>query len=57
VDPAILAGICNGLDDEQERRSRLLLLDETSGVPLLDRGAARYRLDEEEQRGERCRLA
>jgi hypothetical protein len=31
-------------DDEHERSSRLLLLDETSGLPLLDRGAARYRV-------------
>jgi hypothetical protein len=29
---------------QQERKSRLLLLDETSGLPLLDRGAARYRV-------------
>src|SRR3954447_26200584 len=31
------------LDDEQQRRSRLLLIDESSGLPLL-RGAARYRV-------------
>jgi hypothetical protein len=36
------------VDDEQERRWRRLLLDETSGLPLLDRGAARYELDETE---------
>jgi hypothetical protein len=32
------------MEDEQKRRSRLPLLDETSGLPLLDRGAARYRV-------------
>jgi hypothetical protein len=56
--PASYSGLCFGmdaavsvagsdvlaLDDEQERKSRLLLLDETSGLPLLDRGAARYRV-------------
>ena len=31
-------------DDEQERTWRLLLLDEISGLALLDRGAARYRV-------------
>jgi hypothetical protein len=29
------------VDDEQERKSRLLLLNETGGLPLLDRGASR----------------
>jgi hypothetical protein len=39
-----------GSDDEQKRRSRLPLPDESSGLPLLDRGDAAIELDERRQR-------
>jgi hypothetical protein len=38
------AQLALGLDDEQERRSRLLLLNRTSRLRQLDRGAIRYRV-------------
>jgi len=36
-------------DDEQERRWRLLLREETSGLPLLQRGAVAIGLDDSQQ--------
>jgi hypothetical protein len=54
------AQLALGLDDEQERRSRLLLLNRTSRLRQLDRGAIRYRvgrLGAAQREGRRCATA